>query len=66
MKALAGFQLKDASYTVQNGNTAYFVETMRDDPNDQEENLGDDGVVTVDRKATSSALSQLSPIHGAD
>jgi len=39
---------RDASYTVPKEDTAYFVETtMRDDPNDQEQNLGDDGVVTV-------------------
>lgn len=39
---------KDASYNIDKANTAYFVETtMRDDPNDQEQNMGDDGVVTV-------------------
>jgi hypothetical protein len=40
---------KDASYTIDKANTAYFIETtMRDDPNEQEQNLGDDGVVAVD------------------
>ena len=48
LKAVSG-RYKDAQYTVAKGDTAYFVETtMRDDPNDQENNLGDDGVVVVD------------------
>jgi uncharacterized membrane protein YphA (DoxX/SURF4 family) len=39
----------DAQYTVAKGNTAYFIETtLRDDPNEQENDLGDDGVVVVD------------------
>jgi hypothetical protein len=39
----------DASFTVDKGNTAYFVETStRDDPGDTaEQNLGDDGVIVV-------------------
>jgi hypothetical protein len=33
---------------VDRRDTAYFIETtMRDDPNDQENNLGDDGVIEV-------------------
>jgi hypothetical protein len=48
LKALSS-RYRDAQYTVAKGDTAYFVETtMRDDPNDQENNLGDDGVVVVD------------------
>jgi len=40
---------KDAQYTVDKRDTAYFIETtMRDDPNDQENNLRDDGVIEVD------------------
>lgn len=39
---------RDAQYTVAKGNKAYFIETtMRDDPNEQENDLGDDGVVVV-------------------
>ncbi len=39
---------RDAQYAVPKGDTAYFIETtLRDDPNDQEENMGDDGVVVV-------------------
>jgi len=48
LKALSS-RYQDATFTVDQGNTAYFVETsMRDDPNDVENNLGDDGVVVVD------------------
>ncbi len=48
LKALST-RYKDATFTVDKGNTAYFVETsMRDDPNDLENNLNDDGVVVVD------------------
>jgi hypothetical protein len=39
---------KDSQMYMQKGDTAYFVETsMRDDPNDLENNLRDDGVVVV-------------------
>jgi hypothetical protein len=48
LKALSS-QYNDAQFTVAKGNTAYFVETtLRDDPNSQENNLNDDGVVVVD------------------
>jgi len=47
-KALTS-RYKDASVSVDKGNTAYFIETsMRDDPNSQENNLNDDGVIVVD------------------
>jgi hypothetical protein len=47
-KALSS-RYQDATITVDKANTAYFVETsMRDDPNGQENELNDDGVVTVD------------------
>ncbi len=39
---------RDAQFSVTKGDTAYFVETsVRDDPNGQENNLGDDGVIAV-------------------
>jgi hypothetical protein len=39
---------KDAQYTVDKRDTAYFIETsMRDDPSSQEVNLRDDGVIEV-------------------
>jgi hypothetical protein len=42
---------KDATVAVDKANTAYFIETsMRDDPNNQENDLGDDGVIQVDPK----------------
>ncbi len=49
LKALSS-RYQNATFTVDKGNTAYFVETsMRDDPNDVgENNLDDDGVVVVD------------------
>ncbi len=48
LKALSS-RYHDAQYTVAKGDTAYFVETsMRDDPTNQENDLGDDGVVVVD------------------
>jgi hypothetical protein len=48
LKALSS-RYHDAQYTVAKGDTAYFVETtLRDDPNSQENNLNDDGVVVVD------------------
>jgi hypothetical protein len=44
---------KDAEYAVDKDDTAYFIETsMRDDPNDQEVNLRDDGVIEVDPRDT--------------
>jgi hypothetical protein len=47
-KALSS-RYQDATITVDKANTAYFVETsMRDDPNNQENELNDDGVVMVD------------------
>jgi hypothetical protein len=47
LKALSP-RYHDASIPLDKGNTAYFVETsMHDDPNDQENNLNDDGVVVV-------------------
>ncbi len=48
LKALST-RYHDAAITVDKANTAYFVETtMRDDPNGQEQELKDDGVVVVD------------------
>jgi RES domain-containing protein len=48
LKALST-RYHDAAITVDKANTAYFVETsMRDDPNGQEQELNDDGVVVVD------------------
>jgi hypothetical protein len=39
----------DATVSVDKRYTAYFIETsMRDDPNSQENNMGDDGVIVVD------------------
>ncbi len=47
-KALSS-RYHDATVTVNKTNTAYFVETsMRDDPNGQENQFNDDGVVMVD------------------
>lgn len=47
LKALSS-RYRDASFTVDKKNTAYFVETsMRDDPNDAENNLNDDGLIVV-------------------
>jgi hypothetical protein len=47
-KALSS-RYQDATVTVDKANTAYFIETsMRDDPNGQENQLNDDGVVMVD------------------
>jgi hypothetical protein len=47
-KALSS-RYHDATVTLDKGNSAYFVETsMRDDPNGQENELNDDGVVVVD------------------
>jgi hypothetical protein len=41
----------DATYTVDKANSAYFIETsFRDDPNDQEQDLDDDGVVVVNQQ----------------
>lgn len=46
-KALSS-RYQDATVTLDKGNSAYFVETsMRDDPNGQENELNDDGVVVV-------------------
>jgi hypothetical protein len=48
LKALSS-RYQDAQFTVAKGDTAYFVETtLRDDPNNQESDLNDDGVVVVD------------------
>lgn len=48
LKALST-RYHDAAITVDKANMAYFVETsMRDDPNGQEQELNDDGVVVVD------------------
>lgn len=48
LKALSS-RYNDAQFTVSKGDTAYFVETtLRDDPNNQESDLNDDGVVVVD------------------
>jgi hypothetical protein len=47
LKALSS-RYRDASFTVDKKNAAYFVETsMRDDPNDAENNLNDDGLIVV-------------------
>jgi hypothetical protein len=47
LKALSS-RYHDASISLDKANTAYFVETsMHDDPNDQENNLNDDGVIVV-------------------
>ena len=47
LKALSP-EYHDASIPVDKADAAYFVETsMRDDPNDQENNLNDDGVIIV-------------------
>jgi len=48
LKALSA-RYRDASVLVDKGNTAYFIETsMRDDAGNEENDLGDDGVVVVD------------------
>jgi len=47
LKALSS-RYRDSQTNVAKGNTAYFVETsMRDDPSNQERDLGDDGVIVV-------------------
>ena len=48
LKALSS-RYRDSQVTVNKNDTAYFIETtMRDDPNDQENNLRDDGIIEVD------------------
>ncbi len=47
LKALSS-RYRDSQVTVSKQDTAYFIETtMRDDPNDQENNLRDDGIIEV-------------------
>jgi hypothetical protein len=47
LKALSS-RYRDAAFTVDKKNAAYFVETsMRDDPNNAENNLNDDGLIVV-------------------